>query len=133
MKAAIDVAELAKTLATAKPEGVLDGCADEVVAAGQGDALLEYTLQLAAGATPEERVEATMTLAEQLVDGGCPRLGLLLMAKLYWVASELLLHHVCDGIELWMQNTRGREKASILSQLAIRSDAEARARYKLWS
>src|SRR5690349_6671322 len=67
--------------------------------------------------TADDRVIAVMKLLEEMaehrIDAAC-----CLMLALWPVASSLMLHYVCDGIDLWITRYRTATVTEYLRQLA---------------
>jgi hypothetical protein len=98
--------ELAKALARDGAVSVVDSMLAEAAATKE---------------EPEDRVQAVMwsleEMAEHRVDAAC-----CLMLSLWPSASGLMMHHVCDGIDLWIDAVRS---ASVIAHLRHLVESES--------
>jgi hypothetical protein len=67
-------------------------------------------------------IKATMSDLEAVAEHDNV-LGVLLMTGLYGLADSIHAHDVCDGIELWIENSAGRDLVDALESINPPNDA----------
>lgn len=91
------------------------------------DLLVEWKASSVSGecAAVSRSMEVLESLAEESDSAAC-----ILMAHLWPLADALQMHHVCDGIDLWISSCKSAELRQHLQVLAgSQSDANLRRHY----
>lgn len=130
-----DLVALARTL-LARPRDLaaLDQ-ADARIAAGAGADLFAALLDLQREPEGEREpaLVATWPLLESMMQARVA-VGGYLMARLFAQVRQRPLHHITDGIELWMHHLRDDALAAHLDRLAAEgAGGELRAHYARWA
>src|SRR5262249_13378268 len=97
---------------------------------GSAPEIISAMLRDAESGTQDEeaRVDSVMSSLEQMAKTDCDT-ACCLMFALFPVASELMMHHVCDAIGLWFVHNRSPVLVTYVSQLAASEPNPAFKRY----